>query len=439
MKNLAAEQRGIFAGGEKHMKSKTKWRLIAGTMKKTTNDLAVLVLRFSFLAILTMCKASNNVVPNNTVPNNDKEVNYSPDGEWGKLLVRRDFTTQQLIEEMGIGINLGNTLEACGDWINGSSISDYEKAWGSPIITKAIIEGYAKAGFSSLRIPVAWSNLMKPEYEIHPDLLDRVEEIINWTIDSGMVALVNLHWDMGWWHDLSKPEKYDECMKKFKAIWTQVGEHFKNYGDRLMLESMNEVGFDDIWTPWRGSLFDKKKAFDIVNDMNQTFVNTVRATGGNNSRRHLLIEVYNTGPEYAYDPLSKMPSDPANRLAATVHYYEPAVFAILEEDADWGKAMNTWGTAADLKGLNDKMELLKKNCVDKGIPIIVGEFAACGNNKTAEMKRLYAVSVTEAVYSRGMCPMLWDTPGDQYDRDYQTWRDLFFIGEMMAVKDRNPR
>jgi len=404
-------------------------------MKRKTSiaGLAILALTFSFLAILTACKTSTEL------NNEDKDVNYSTDGEWGKYLIRRDFTTQQLVEEMGIGINLGNTLEACGDWINSSSISNYERAWGSPIITKAMIEGYATAGFSSLRIPVAWSNMMRPGYEIHSDLLDRVEEIVNWTIDSGMVAMVNLHWDNGWWHDFSKPEKYDECMKKFKAVWTQVSERFMGYGDHLMLESMNEVAFDDIWTPWGGIQVNKKRAFDIVNDMNQAFVDTVRASGGNNSKRHLLIEVYNTGLEYAYDPLFKMPNDLANNLAATIHYYTPAVFAILEEDADWGQARTTWGTAADFNELNNNMDLLKTNCVDKGIPIIVGEYAACGNNKSTEMKRLYAVSVTEAVYSRGMCPMLWDTAGDQYNRNNQTWRDPLFLGEMMAIKDMHPR
>jgi len=367
------------------------------------------------------------------MPNEKNE--WKPwDGD--KFLMRDDLITQQLIEEMELGINLGNTLEACGDWIPRDNILNYEKAWGSPEITKEMIEGYAKAGFSSLRIPVAWSNMMQPEYVIYPALLNRVETIVNWAIDSGMVVIINLHWDGGWWS--SFPEAYDECMLKFTAIWNQVSGHFKEYGDRLMYESMNEVGFDSIWTPWRGTLADKKKAFDIVNDMNQAFVNTIRVSGGNNAMRHLLIEVYNTGLEYAYDPFFKMPSDPANRLAATVHYYTPAVFAILEEDADWGKARTTWGTDADIKELNNNMDLLKRNCVDKGIPIIIGEFAACGNNKSQEMRRLYAVSVAEAVYSRRMCPMLWDTPGGEYDREAHEFKDPELIKAFKNIPAKYP-
>ena len=352
-------------------------------------------------------------------------------------IIRENFTTQDLIEEMGLGINLGNTLDACGDWINSSSISNYEKAWGSPIITEAMIKGYADAGFSSLRIPVAWSNMMQGDYQIHPDLLDRVETIVNWTIESGMIALINLHWDNGWWEDF--PTDKANCMNKYTAIWTQVSNHFKGYGDHLMFESMNEVGFGSIWNQWGGTQAQKKQAFDLVNEINQKFVDIVRGSGGNNEGRHLLINVYNTELEYAYDPLFIMPNDPANRCAASVHYYTPAVFAILEADADWGKARTTWGTTADLKELNDNMDKLKINCVDKGIPVIIGEFAACGNNKSQEMKRLYAVTVAEAVYSRGMCPMLLDTAGDQYNRNTRTWRDPQLITEFKAIPGKYPR
>jgi len=359
-----------------------------------------------------------------------------------KYLVRENFTTQQLVEEMGLGINLGNTLESCGSWINPNNILNYERAWGSPTVTEAMIAGYAKAGFSSLRIPVAWSNMMQSNYTIHPTLLNRVETIVNWTIDNGMIAMINLHWDGGWWADLSKPEYYDERMKKFKAIWTQISEHFKIYGDRLMFEPMNEVGFGDIWNQWGGTTAQKRQAFGIVNELNQTFVDIVRASGGNNAKRHLVIEVYNTGLEYAYDVNTKIPNDPAKRCALTVHYYTPACFAIAEGPTDWcpnGQPVTTWGTPAEVKELNDNMDKLKKNCVAKGIPIIVGEYAACGGNKTVEMRRLYAVSVTEAVYARGMCPMLWDTPGGQYNRTTFKFDDPIFLEQMNAIPEKYPR
>jgi len=361
--------------------------------------------------------------------------------EWSKYSVREDLTTQELIEEMGLGINIGNTLEASGDWFPQNNILNFEKCWGAPETTEKIIAGYAAAGFKSLRIPVRWTNMMVLSTNtVHASLLDRVEKIVNWTIDNGMVAMINSH-HMDFLWDYDYPETRDEYRERFSAIWQQVSERFEKYGDRLLFEPMNEIGFDRIWTPWMGGTSAQKreakaKAFGLVNELNQIFVDVVRASGGNNAKRHLVIEVYNTNDAYAYDPNFKMPIDPANRCAATVHYYTPACFAIADGPTSWcpnGQATPTWGTDADWKELNDNMDNLKKNCVDKGIPIIVGEYAACGGNKTQDMRRLYAVSVTEAVYSRGMCPMVWDTPGDQYNRSNRTWRDPLFVEEFQAI------
>lgn len=361
-----------------------------------------------------------------------------PTPEASKYVVRDNFTTHQLINEMGLGINLGNTLDAVGDWINPSSILNYEQAWGSPIITKEIIEGYAKAGYSSLRIPVSWCNLISKDYKIHPELLDRAETILNWALDCGLVAIINIHHENEW---IKKVPTDSEARKKYTSIWEQICQRFEKYGDHLIFEPMNEIGFDEIWTPWSGGQTAKAKAFGYVNELNQLFVDIVRRSGGNNAKRHLLVEIYNTGLEYAYDPLTKLPNDPANRLAITVHYYTPATFAILGngEDAGWGVGVPSWGTPAEFKELNDNMDLLKKNCVDKGIPVVIGEYCASSKDRTQEVVRLFSVSVTEAIYSRGMCPMLWDTPGGQYNRQTYQFDDPVFVQQMMEIPAKYPR
>ncbi|MBP0962516.1 MAG: cellulase family glycosylhydrolase, partial [Oscillospiraceae bacterium] len=157
-------------------------------------------------------------------------------------------------------------------------------------------------------------------------------------------------------------------------------------------------------------------SYALVNEINQKFVDVVRKSGGNNAERHLLISGYNTGIDVTCDPLFKMPSDPANRMAVSVHYYSPSTFAILEEDADWGKAQSTWGTAKEVEDLNNEMDMMKTSFVDKGIPVIIGEYGCPTKNKEAESVMKFLTSVCEAAYTRQMCPVLWDTPGGRYDR-----------------------
>ena len=164
---------------------------------------------------------------------NVEQAAHIPSEEPEKYTVRENLTTQQLINEMGLGINLGNTLDAVGDWIDPSNILNYEQAWGSPIITKEIIEGYAKAGYSSLRIPVSWSNLLSDNYKVHPDLMDRVENILNWTLDCGMVAIINIHHENEWIKQVPTDSKAKE---KYTSIWKQICERFEKYGDHLLFE-----------------------------------------------------------------------------------------------------------------------------------------------------------------------------------------------------------
>ncbi|MDR1668581.1 MAG: glycoside hydrolase family 5 protein, partial [Oscillospiraceae bacterium] len=276
--------------------------------------------------------------------------------------------------------------------------------------------GYAAAGFRSVRIPVAWSNLMEADYTLHQPLLDRVQQFVDWTLEYGMTAVVNIHWDGGWWEGF-QDERYEECMTKYKAIWTQICDRFRDYSDRLMFESLNEeLNFEQLWNRYAGTE-GKDEAYALANEINQTFVDLVRASGGNNEKRFLLIAGYCTDVALTCDPMFAMPADPQNRCAVSVHYYTPSTFAILEQNASWGRARETWGTDADIKELNDNMDLMKTTFTDKGIPVIVGEYGASRGNKQPGEANEYILAVCRAVYERGMCPILWDTAGSGgYDR-----------------------
>ena len=346
--------------------------------------------------------------------------------------VIRNLTTTDIVNDMGIGINLGNTFESCGDWIaqwGDGTPNSYETAWGSPTVTQALIEGYANEGFDSLRIPVAWANMMSTDgnYTISDAYMSRVHEVVDWALDADLYVIINLHYDSGWIHEL--PSQHDTCMQKYSAIWTQVAEEFKSYGDYLIFESQNEE------LGW--STTDESQSYNYVNEVNQTFVDIVRNSGGNNAQRHLLISGVNTDITKTCDSRFKMPSDPAGRCAVSVHYYTPPTFCILEEDANWGKAAYTWGTDAEIQELNKYFDMLTNNFTNKGIPVIVGEYGCPTKNKDPESVRKFISSVCEASLSRGgICPMLWDTTDLHYSRSTYKIIDTQLKSQLDAVREK---
>lgn len=348
-----------------------------------------------------------------------------------------EMSTMEFVQDMGIGINLGNTLESCGSWIKGSTVSDYETAWGSPIITKQIIRGYAAEGFGVLRIPVAWSNMMDEDYNIAPEYIERTQEIVDWALDAGMKVILNIHYDGGWWENF--PTDEEECMKKYTAVWTQLCEAFKNYDHGLMFEALNEEGcWDSLWNRYGGTS-GKQEAYDLLGRINQQFVDIVRASGGNNETRHLLIAGYATDVKNTCDEMFVLPNDPANRYAVSVHYYTPSTFCIIEEDASWGKARSDWGDDADYYELDKLMNMLEDTFVKNGIPVIIGEYGCSLGNKTDEVVELYLTSVCEAAYERGMCPVLWDTTGKLYDREGCKFYNQDLIAAMRDIRDNTQR
>ena len=345
----------------------------------------------------------------------------------------RNMTTMEITREMGIGINLGNTLEAFGEWIwewGDHTIKSYETAWGSPVITKEMIEGIKREGFGVMRLPVHWFNMMSENYTIHEDLLERVKQVVDWAIDAKLYVILNIHHDE---RDLFRNMTVtpEENLKNYKYIWEQIAENFKDYDDYLMFESLNEEAcWGNVYNEWSGTDKGKKEVFDLTNKINQLFVDIVRKSGGNNKERHLLLAGYCTGVEHTCDPLFKMPKDPVNRCAVSMHYYNPSTFCIISEDADWGKARSTWGTKDDIKELNSKFDLMKEHFIDNGIPVIIGEYGSTTKNKDIDSVRNFLYSICKAAYDRHILPILWDTPGGWYDREKNKMNDTI-LGEML--------
>ncbi len=325
-----------------------------------------------------------------------------------------DMTTQEFVRDMGIGINLGNTFESCDTGRKYDTVERYETLWGSPVITEDMIKGYKEEGFGVLRIPVAWSNMMAEDYTIDKAYIDRVKEVTQWAVDADLYVIVNIHWDGGWLNNI--PLNEEEGLKKYSSVWTQLSEAFKDFDEHLMFESLNEelgVWSDaGLWNQYSGTEGElKEKSYDLGNRINQTFVDIVRASGGNNANRHLLIAGFNTNIDLTSDPLFKMPTDPANRCALSLHYYDPFNYT-----HGSGKS---WGSANDYKLLNDNMDKVKTNFIDKGIPVIMGEcgYGSAISEKDPTSAHEYLTAVCDAMYSRGICPVLWDTPWSANEQD----------------------
>lgn len=344
-----------------------------------------------------------------------------------------DSEAMAFARQMGIGWNLGNTLEATG--IQGTSVREFETCWGNPVTTKAMFDGIKAAGFKSVRIPVGWSNLIGPDHAINSDLMARVDEVANYALDNDLYVIINIHWDGGWIKKFSTD--HDATMVKYKALWRQIAERFKDKPDHLIFESMNEEGcFDDLWNRYGGMPDQKGKALELLNSVNQEFVDLVRASGGDNGRRYLLIAGYATDIAATVDPAFKVPQDPANRCMVSVHYYDPSTFTLLEKDADWGKAAYTWGTPADVAKVAADMLKVKQRFIDQGIPVVLGEFG-CSSKKDPASTHKYLTTVCETAHSMGLVPMLWDI-GEIYDRKTCTFKSPQ-LGEAFARIATAPR
>ena len=249
------------------------------------------------------------------------------------------MTALELTFQMGLGINLGNTMEAYGrpHLGTGASPTDYETFWGQPITTADMIRAMKLAGFDSIRIPVAWTNTMdyeKGDYTINPAYLERVEEIVNYALAADMFVIINDHWDGGWWgmFGSADQETRQRAMDLFTAMWTQVGLHFRDYSHQLIFEVANEeLGsrLNETSIALDSGYLSEDATYRVTNQLNQAFVDLIRSQGGNNAHRFLLVAGYNTDITRTIDDRFKMPTDTAqDKLLLSVHYYTPGVTAV---------------------------------------------------------------------------------------------------------------
>ena len=349
-------------------------------------------------------------------------------------VMREGLTALEATRLMGNGINLGNTLEACDNnvGIKTNAPLSYETYWGQPKTTQAIIDGMKAAGFDTIRIPVAWmtnaTHLYEGDYTIDAGYMDRVEEVVRYARKAGMYVIINDHWDGGWYgmFGSESAETRALAMEAYKGMWQQIAERFRDYSDYLIFESANEElgGRFDENSPLYCSdsvvtyLTDDER-YALTNEINQTFVDVVRATGGNNATRFLLIAGYSTNIDQTCDDRFQMPKDTADsKLMVSVHYYDPWSYC----GASSAASATKWGKVSDYEYLDQQLAKMTK-FTEAGYGVVIGEYGALpGNDGLKDNTLAYHTAFLDACTKYNLTNCLWDCSG-LYKRVSQTFAD----------------
>ena len=311
-------------------------------------------------------------------------------------------TATELVSFIGTGWNLGNTLDATG---GGNSLYS-ETSWGNPKTTKAMIDAVKKQGFNTVRVPVSWGNhTTGNNFTIDSKWLARVKEVVDYCIDNDMYVILNIHHDTSTQYYYPSSKYKTQSVKFVKSIWTQVAKYFKDYDQHLVFETLNEprlVGTGDEW--WFNVNYPNDNVRDsisVINTLNQTAVDTIRAAGGKNTDRCIMVPGYGASIDGCTTSTFKLPNDSTpNRLIVSVHAYTPYNFAL-----------NANGTAEFKNNLKSEVDYLystiKSHFIDKGIPAIIGETSASNKNNASErLKWAQYYMGKSAEY--GVPCMLWD-------------------------------
>lgn len=331
-----------------------------------------------------------------------------------------DLNQSQIVEAMGPGWNLGNQLESVTDNV------PEETNWGNPVITEKLIQSVKAAGFKSIRIPVSYFAKIDDDkdYTIDSKWLDRVQEVVDYCIKNDLYAVINIHGDGyntidGSWL-LCNGKNQTEIKKKYKKVWKQIAERFKNYDEHLLFESMNEE-FDGSYSE------PNKEYYQNINDYNQIFVDTVRKTGDNNTKRWLIIPGWNTNIDYtAGDYGFKLPTDQyrdksidkeEQRIMISVHYYSPWDFCGGENGVitQWGNEADDpskTSTTCDETYMKNQLNLMKTTFADKGYPVFIGEYGSIGktsyDSENEYYRAYFARKLCQLSRKNGCIPMYWD-------------------------------
>lgn len=319
------------------------------------------------------------------------------------------------------GYNLGNALDSTSEGNTGETL------WGNPEINKRLFKQIAAAGFKTVRIPVTWLSAVTVNGSTGTvnttkfnTILNRVQEVVDMAIDYDLFVIIDIHHDggegvTGRWLDVDASNQ-EGIQEAFATIWDGIATKFSNYDQHLIFESMNEVmEANNYGTP-------SDSTWDNINDLNQTFVETVRGNGGKNSTRFLLVPGYNTNIDQTVSNKFVMPeynNSKANEMVS-VHFYDPYNFTL-----NTGSGSTTSVTDTELANIATQFAKLKSTFVDNGIPVVVGEFCAANKGNIPQIKE-YISEVVKQAKEKGLAYVYWDNGYDGTDGGMALWNRYTF-------------
>ncbi|WP_084498150.1 cellulase family glycosylhydrolase [Pedobacter sp. V48] len=348
-------------------------------------------------------------------------------------------TAVQLAAKMHMGINFGNTME-----------SPVEGEWQNSKLTQSYVKFVKQLGFNTVRIPCNWNwtHLSDPDKaKIDPAWLNRVKEVVGWCVDNDMYVMLNTHGDNGWLENNVNAEKQESINAKLKALWEQIATTMRDFDEHLIFAGTNEPAVENA------------EQMSILNSYHQTFIKAVRATGGRNSYRVLVVQGPSTDPSKTFTLMNTLPIDEIpNKLMVEVHDYTPATFTILTGgDATWGKMFYYWGkgnhstiepernaTYGEEDVIDSEFQKMKEKFVDKGIPVLLGEYAAWRRNAINNSDFLpkdlamhnksvndWTYYVTKQAKANGILPFYWEI-GFMLDRANNVVKDQPMLDALMT-------
>jgi len=341
-------------------------------------------------------------------------------------------TAVQLAAKLKLGWNIGNTMEAPGG----------ETGWGNPPITEDYIKFVKQSGFNAIRIPCAWYLHMDNATDAHikTDWLNRVKQVVGYCVNNDMYVLLNIHWDGGWLVSNGTIASKDSVNAMQKAFWEQIATTMRDFDEHLMFASANEP-----------DTHNSAAQMNLLLSYHQTFINAVRSTGGKNAYRSLVIQGDNQ-----LISVSAFPTDPTpNRIMYEDHNYNPWQFCAMDGDASWGKMFYYWGAAnhstiepdhnpnwdCEEDSQTKYFQMIKAKFVDKGIPVLMGEYGAYRRGGSAHIPKDLALHnksiddwitfTTKTAIANGVKPFWWDTSGI-LDRSNNTVKDQRSLDALIA-------